>query len=143
MISLHPPLSGIPLSFVALLVVIEMLRWTRWGKGIATFTSFVVVATVVSTTAAFFSGYQAVSDLGEISEATEQLISQHHTIGRLLMFNAFALATSHWITSVAAHGKSFFHASYYFFLVVQLVLTMWAGYFGGNLVFEHAIGVKV
>ncbi len=116
------------------------MRPTERGQS---FKSVLIVAVGLSTAASFFSGYQAVSDLGEIQEGTERLISQHHVIGRLLFFNVIALVTSYWIAGVAAHGKRFFHASYYLFLLVQVVLTLWAGYLGGTLVFEHGIGVKM
>ncbi len=143
MVALHPPLSGFPLSFVTLLVVMEALHWIRPTEKGQSFKGVLIVAVVLSTAASFFSGYQAVSDLGEIQEATERLISQHHIVGRLLFFNVIGLVTSYWIAGVAAHGKRFFHASYYVFLLVQVILTMWAGYLGGALVFEHGVGVKV
>jgi uncharacterized membrane protein len=142
MVALHPPLSGFPLSFVALLVAIETLQWTRLATKVRSIRGILIVAVVLSTAASFFSGYQAVSDLGEIPEATESFISAHHVIGRLLFFNVIALATSYWIAGAATHGKRFFYASYYVFLLVQVVLTVWAGCLGGALVFEHGVGVK-
>jgi uncharacterized membrane protein len=131
-----------PLSFVALLVVMEVLHGLRLTKRLHSVKGVLIVAVLLSTAASFFSGYQAVSDLGEVPEATEILISQHHIIGRLLLFNVIALVTSHWISGVATHGKRFFRASYYVFLCIQVALTLGAGYLGGALVFEHRIGVK-
>jgi uncharacterized membrane protein len=141
MVALHPPLSGAPLSFVVLLVLIEILSITRFGRNLRSFRSVVVVAVTVATCASFFSGYQAVSDLGEIPETTSSLISEHHSLGRLLLFNSVFLATSFWISGVARHARSFFYGMYYVAVTAQLVLTLWAGFLGGSLVFTHGVGV--
>lgn len=141
MIALHPPLSGAPLSFVVLLVMIEALSITRVGRSLSSFRSVVVVAVVAATFASFFSGYQAVSDLGEIPEATSSLISEHHSTGRLILFNSVFLATTFWISKVATHGRPLFYGMYYVALAVQLALAVWVGFLGGRLVFTHGVGV--
>jgi uncharacterized membrane protein len=142
MVALHPPLSGFPLAFISLLLAMEVLGLTRFARLVQGCKGVVIGATMLSTAASFFSGYQAVSNLGDLSDVTERLISEHHIIGRLLLFNVIALATSYWIARVAAHGKRFFFLMYYIFLVSQTVLTVWAGYLGGGLVFNHGVGVK-
>lgn len=142
MVALHPPLSGYPLAFLSLLVVLEVLCLTRFRTRVLGARSIIVVALVISTAASFFSGYQAVSNLSELSERIEGLISQHHTIGRLLLFNVVVLATAYWISGVATQARVVFRALYYLLLTSQLCLTLWVGYLGGELVFEHGIGVK-
>ncbi len=94
MIALHPPLSGFPLAFVSLLIGIEALRYSRLSNALPNLRLVLVLATCVASLGAFFSGYQAVSDLGGVPEAIEKEISTHHVVGRFLVFNSALLAGS-------------------------------------------------
>jgi uncharacterized membrane protein len=142
MIALHPPISGSPLAFLCLLVTLELLQLSSRGQSLRSFKGVAVISVLLACVASFLSGYQAVSDLGEIPELTDSLISKHHGFGKILLINAVVLATSYWTARVATHGKRFFGFIYYALLASQVVLTVWTGYLGGDLVFDHGLGVR-
>jgi uncharacterized membrane protein len=99
------------------------------------------MAVVISTTFAFFSGYQASSSLGDLSAEIQGAIGAHHAYGRLLLVNALLLGTFAWLESRATHGRRFVLSLYILTLLTQLGLTALVGYLGGGLVFIHRIGV--
>ena len=101
-----------------------------------------IMAVVISTTSAFFSGYQASSSLGDLSAEIQGAVGAHHAYGRLLLFNALLLGTFAWLESRATHGRGFMFFLYVLTLLVQLGLTVLVGYLGGELVFIHRLGVS-
>jgi hypothetical protein len=144
MIALHPPLSGMPLAFVALLGCVELLRIRAPLREPLKITRAVlIVAVVASTVAVFLSGYQASSPLGDLSPEIQAALGTHHALGRLLLINALLLGTFAWLESRATHGKRVLFSLYSFALLVQLGLTLSVGYLGGGLVFTHRLGVSV
>jgi len=143
MYALHPPLSGLPLAFILLLVGIEALRLTRLRGLLAGFRAVLVSVICVAVLAAFFSGYQAVGRVGDASQVTQDAISLHHIIGRLLLLNSLLLAGSLWLSVIASQRRWIFSSAYYAILMVQLSLVLYAGYLGGELVFRHGLGMPV
>lgn len=142
MVAVHPPLSGTPLAFIALLVCVEVLRGRRvWRDSLRVTRNVASMAVVISTTFAFFSGYQASSSLGDLSAEIQGAIGAHHAYGRLLLVNALLLGTFAWLESRATHGRRFIVSLYILTLLTQLGLTALVGYLGGALVFIHRIGV--
>jgi len=143
MIDLHPVLSGLPFASALLLVAAEvLLRFGRTARGAATLQLAAVSCCVLSSTAAFLSGYQASSMAGELSGQAESAMGTHHALGRLLLLSSLALATFFFLARVAIHGKKLLQALYGVMVLVYLVLTLWAGNLGGQLVFTHGINVK-
>ena len=144
MIALHPPLSGMPLAFVVLLVVVEVLRcFGAWRERLLVTRRVLIISVVVSTCCAFLSGYQASSPLGDLSVEVQDALGQHHAYGRLLLINSLLMGTFSWIAARAVHGKQVMIALYLVTLVIQLGLTLWTGYMGGSLVFDRGLGVAV
>jgi uncharacterized membrane protein len=43
---------------------------------------------------------------------------------------------------IAVHGKVLMRTLYYVTFLLQVGLTFWVGYLGGQLVFEHGVNVK-
>ena len=143
MIDLHPVLSGLPFASALLLVGAEvMLRMRRTAGNAAVLQVTAVLCCVLSSTAAFLSGYQASSMAGELSGQVETAMGTHHALGRLLLISSIALATFFFLARVAIHGKSLLRALYAVLVLVYLVLTLWVGNLGGQLVFTHGINVK-
>lgn len=144
MVAVHPPLSGMPLAFIAMLVCIELFRTRRtWRESLRVTRNVAIMAVVISTTSAFFSGYQASSSLGDLSPEIQGALGAHHAYGRLLLFNALLLGTFAWLESRATHGKRYMFSLYVLTLLAQLGLTLFVGYLGGGLVFIHRLGVAV
>lgn len=144
MIALHPPLSGMPLAFVVLLVVVEALRcFCGWRDSLVVTRRVLLIAVIFSTACAFLSGYQASSPLGDLSVEVQDALREHHAYGRLLLINSLLMGTFAWIAARAVHGKRGISALYVMTLLVQLALTLWVGYLGGSLVFERGLGVRL
>lgn len=141
--NLHPPLSGMPLAFTVLLLCMEGLCWVPAAARIlSAVRQLLVAAVVVSCLAAFLSGYQASSSMGEVSETAEAALGVHHAIGRFVLINAVLLGAFAWLSKVARQRQGLFKAVYLLTLVVQLGLLLWAGSLGGDLVFSHRVGVR-
>jgi len=144
MIALHPPLSGMPLAFIALLACVELLGIRAALREPLKMTRAVlIIAVVVSTVVVFLSGYQASNPLGDLSPEIQAALGTHHALGRLLLINALLLGTFAWLESRATHGKRVLIMLYCVALLVQLGLTLMVGYLGGGLVFSHRLGVSV
>ena len=142
MIDLHPPLSGMPLAFIAMLSSIEVMRARlTWREPLRVARTVALVAVVASTTLAFFSGYQASSPLGDLSADVQSALGTHHAYGRLLLVNALLMATFAWLKSRAVHGRGVLLFLYLATVITQLGLTLFVGYLGGGLVFTHRLGV--
>jgi uncharacterized membrane protein len=144
MIFLHPPLSGMPLAFVGLLVVVEVLRcFGSWRGSLLTTQRILLISLIGSTICAFLSGYQASSPLGDLSSDVQNALGQHHAYGRLLLINSLLMGTFSLIAARAVHGKKGISALYVVTLVFQLLLTLWVGFLGGSLVFDRGVGVTL
>jgi uncharacterized membrane protein len=145
---LHPVLSGFPSGFVLLLLAVECMARTRYCVAIkepllSTTRYVCIAAIVVSTAAAFLSGYQASYLAGEIKDADMQLLSLHHAMGRLLLINACLLGVFFWLSRVAKRGGLVCAWCYLACLILQTGIAFYTGLQGGRLVFERGIGVKV
>jgi len=101
-----------------------------------------VLCVVCAASLAFLSGYQASSELGTISEQVEKELGKHHSLGRLYLISALALGTFFLVRSRALHGRVILTALYYVALLSVVILTLWVGALGGDLVFEHGLGIK-
>ena len=142
MLAIHPPLSGMPLAFIMLLVVVELIRLRGWMRDRLIVTRDVVVyAVVVSTVCSFLSGYQASSNLGDLAQEVSDALGRHHALGRLLLINAILMLVFHVVSKVAIHGKRLMQWLYFVTVVIQLLLSCWVGYLGGSLVFDRGLGV--
>ncbi len=143
MIALHPPLSGMPLAFVALLTLLEVSRLVPSLRSSLRVTRRVLVcAVVVSTIATFLSGYQASSSLGDLNPVVQEELGSHHAWGRILLINSLLMGTFCWLSARATHGRSALSVLYFVALAVQLALSLSVGWMGGELVFGRGLGVR-
>lgn len=101
-----------------------------------------VVGVVCAASLSFLSGYQASSELGAISGEVERELGRHHSLGRFYLISALALGAFYLVRSRARHGRILLTSLYYAALLSVLLLTFWVGALGGDLVFEHGLGVK-
>ena len=131
-----------PLAFIVLLSCVELARIvSKWRYKLHGTRSIAILAVVLSTGFAFFSGYQASSPLGDLPPHIQEALGSHHAYGRALLVNALLLATFAWLEGRATHGKGVMSLLYIVALIVQLGLTIFVGYLGGGLVFTHRLGV--
>jgi uncharacterized membrane protein len=101
-----------------------------------------VTAVVVAALLSFLSGYQASSELGTLTPEVEKLLGSHHALGRFYLISAIALAIFHIVGDKARHGKTILSILYYCMVGAVIFLTVRAGGLGGQLVFEHGVGVR-
>ncbi len=104
--------------------------------------SALVLCVVCSACLSFLSGYQASSDLGTIAGDVERELGKHHALGRFYLMSALFLGTFFVVGRKARYGKHVLLALYYAALIAVVSLTVWTGRLGGDLVFEHGVGVK-
>jgi uncharacterized membrane protein len=142
MIDLHPSISGLPLAGALLLVVSEVMRlFPRAHSSRSTAQVIAVVFCFLTVVGAFLSGYQASSRAGELTGAVEAAMATHHSFGRLLLINSLLLVTFFFLARVATHGRRVLQALYYVSFLIQVAGTVWVGYLGGGLVFQHGLNV--
>jgi uncharacterized membrane protein len=143
MIDLHPVLSGLPLASVLLLLGAEALVcFPRAAAARDTLRHTAVLCCLLAAIGAFLSGYQASSLATQLQSHAEDAMANHHTLGRFLLINSILLVTFFYLMKIAVHGKRVMQSLYYVAFVTQIVLTVWVGFLGGQLVFEHGINVK-
>ena len=143
MIDLHPPISGLPLASALLLLAAELLALLhrfRTVSGVLRNTA--VICCVITVAGAFLSGYQASSRAGALVVVVEDAMSGHHSLGRLLLINSLLLGTFFLLYQRAIRGRGILMGLYYVTFVAQLIGTLWVGYLGGQLVFEHGVNVR-
>jgi uncharacterized membrane protein len=113
-----------------------------WRATVRGAQAVVVTACVVSSIAAFLSGYQASSDLPDLSPALQDALGGHHAWGRMLLIVCIVMAALFWVSRVATHGRALWASLYYFSLSILIALVLWVGHLGGDLVFQHGMGVS-
>lgn len=90
----------------------------------------------------YLSGYWARSLAGAGDEVKDALVDYHHTIGTLLLFLAIPCPGLAWLMDRAKFGTVLFRCFYLVLLIATFACTIYAGYLGGKMVFEHAVGVS-
>ena len=127
-----------------LLVGVECARLRmKWRDSLAPVVGPLVIMTAIATTCAFLSGYQASSDLVDLAPAVEAELGTHHALGRLLLINSLVMAAFFRVSRSATHGRAVFRSLYFLTLLAHIVLTLWVGHMGGDLVFKRGLGVHV
>lgn len=140
--NLHPPLTAFPLALIVCIAFLQLLYLIKKSAALRNAININFILSVLATIAAFFSGYQA----GDMADKTfaidDALIAAHHSYGRLLLFTFITCAAFRLASEKAAYNRNFFSALYYITLLISLVLVIYTGYLGGNLVFVHGAGVS-
>jgi len=132
-----------PLAFATLLIVVEVASlYPQWRKSLSSARTLLVSATAISVVLAFITGYQASSSLADLPAESRGALGQHHAYGRLLLINAGVMLVLFLASRRAIHGKRTMWVLYYLTFLFQIALTVLVGGMGGDLIFDHGIGVK-
>lgn len=140
MYKIHAALTGFPFAIVTALVIIEILKVFKF-KNLLLVRLFCSSLFFLYVIFAFTSGYIADWFLPEFNEATLKTYDEHYFLARILLFvSAIPLVFSYLIY------KDFKKNYYYFyllFLFINLGLVLVTANHGGELVFEHGVGVTL
>ncbi len=137
----HPALVAFPLALLVIVFLLELGRFTRWRELCQRAAWVNLLFATLFVVLAFLSGYKASELAGELGAAAQAQLETHHGLGRLLMFAIFPACFLGWIRHRATHGRAFFEILYLLTLITCVSLVLLAGFNGGRLVFEHAVGV--
>ncbi len=141
--NLHPVLTGLPLAFYGLLLLLEVLIWFKPLASWQSCRELILAVSTLSVFAAYFSGYQGVefvsaSDLQEHAAA----LAQHQLVGKIILYCAVSCAVFGFFRYKAQKNQSCFAAVYYLSLLMTFSLVAYTGYLGGRLVFQHGLAVN-
>lgn len=138
----HPILAGTPAAFVFLLLVFEIVAWRRPGWITNRTLLIVLLLTVGSIGLTFLSGYQALDFINYNCAVPEDLIAQHHTIGKALMFGSVALLVLGYFRYNLSPAKRWLVITYYSLLIMAAIAIVITGQLGGDLVFKYGVAVE-
>lgn len=138
---IHPPLTIFPLPILCLVILLEIMSKVNPQYSSPKIIFLLLICFLISMTAAFFSGYHANEYADMTFKITDDIISTHHTWGRLAFILSFPLLAFNWISQKALFNKKIWHSIYYILLLTVALLIIWTGSLGGKLVFEHGAGV--
>lgn len=140
--SLHPPFAAFPVALLTVVVLLELSTFFwRSEKRDAVIATNLVLA-LVFTSVAFFSGYYARDALNVVTPEIDKKISDHHQSGRLLLFALFPCVMLYFAALKATHGRKAFRVVYLISLMICFALLYNTGLAGGELVFQHGVGVR-
>ena len=134
----HPPLVHFPIVLVLLLVLFEFRN--DISISVKSFLSTLLLAVCCL---AFYTGLNESNSLEGISEQAQQILGIHYNLGRLALFGSIAIFFSLIFQQKFPEYKVTTARIYRSFLVLLLLAVSIGGYFGGTLVYEHAVGVTV
>lgn len=139
---LHPVFTHFPISLLILVFVAELLlSFKGAGEETHRFISFILWFSVVTTIAAFFTGYNASENANKTFMVPDAAIATHYAFGRLLVFSAPITAVLQLASRKAINAKKIFRTIYLLSLLTSAVLAVMSGFYGGELVFKHGAGV--
>lgn len=142
--NLHPPLTAFPLALLLVVAILEIVLLFRpryrdhLQQALAVNLFFAMVAVI----AAFFSGYQASDAANQTFRIADDVISTHHSWGRLLLFAVIPCWALELLGRRARYYRPLFRVGYFLLLAICVALVVVTGYLGGQLVFEHGAGVS-
>ena len=140
---IHPALSAFPFALLTMVVSLEVYGLVRPEKRPHRTILINLAAAVLFTAGAFFSGYYARESASQAFSIPDEIISFHHTIGRLLLL---LIGPCFGLALICEHGPvnpRLFRALYLAILLTCFLLVLYTGFLGGNLVFSHGAGVSV
>jgi uncharacterized membrane protein len=138
----HPPLASFPFALISVAAGLEFYSFFRPSSGIRAAIRINLVLAAIFVGLAFLSGYSASDSANLTFIIGDDVISEHHNYGRLLLFLIFPCAALEWIAAKAKFNTGLFRLLYLLALVGCVGLVICTGYLGGKLVFEHGAGVS-
>lgn len=143
MYNFHPVLSSFPFALLSVCVLLEMCSFFRADQRLQFVIGINLSLAGAGALAAFFSGYQAAELANQSFSVADELISQHHSYGRLLLFAILPCLALKYFSLRASFNKRGFRYAYLGFLAISFGLIIMTGFLGANLVFAHGAGVKL
>lgn len=139
--NLHPALSSLPTALLILVLIFEIFnKWITPNRLDLAIRITIAIA-AVSIGAAFYSGYNAAETADQTFKIADDLISNHHAWGRILLFVVIPCALLRFILPIAKHGGKIIEVIYIILLISLIGLSTATGFLGGELVFKHGAGV--
>jgi uncharacterized membrane protein len=130
---IHPILVGLPIGLWVFSVVADLIFHSGWGGAIWKDVAFYTLGGgIVGALLAAVPGF---IDFFSITDARARQVGITHMVANLIALTLFG--ASFWLRWIATVG--FLPAG---FSVVAVVVLGVAGWFGGELVFVHGMGVK-
>ncbi len=143
---LHPPVVQFPaVLFLAGLVVAFLplcFRNAFSQKTCHNIQDILVASAALSVLLAYLTGLYDSADLSSLSLEAKSALERHQFIGKALLFLLVPLLSLLYLRRIAPEAKQKVLQNLLLALVIVFVLLSFANnYFGGQIVFEHGIGV--
>jgi uncharacterized membrane protein len=139
---IHPALVHLPIAFVILSVIADFsARCVRRESRKATCRAvgfWSLVAALISGILTIAAGYFDMNR-ANLSAETHELVHTHLTIGWILGISLVVLTAWRWL--IWHRGQMTINTSYLVAGSLVLLLTLFQGWFGGEMVYSHGAGV--
>ncbi len=140
--NLHPPFSAFPFALFVATILIELVSLGRSSPHLTTAAKISLMGAAIGTVLAFLSGYEASEIANQTFTVSDEIIAEHHNIGRLLLFSALPCLALRILLDKARFYVRTLRFIYAILLLTCLGLVTYCGYLGGELVFGHGAGVR-
>ena len=138
----HPALVHLPIAFVLLSVAADLAaRWTRSEPRRAAFRTvgfWSLIAGLVGGALTIAAGYLDM-DRAALTPETQELVELHETIGWILEISLVILSAWRWL--IWHRGQMTINTGYLVAAVLVLGVTMFQGWYGGEMVYAYGAGV--
>lgn len=140
--NLHAALSGFPLPLAITLSVIEFLWWwqqkPQWNQSAKILLSALGGGVIL----AYTSGWIASLSLPELSSLIEDALEAHFSFARAVLFSVVPLTALRILAERTTSRAKVFWWGYRTVLIGTLLFIVITGRLGGQLVFDHGVGVR-
>ena len=147
MLNPHPALTGFPLVLLVLLVTVELLRASGRRSDLDRPAELLLLALVIFTPLTFLSGYLAAAGADRSVPVAPEFIESHRAAGRFLIIMLVPTVLLAYLCKAAQQNNGSrppgLFRIYLICLFLSLAIAVRTGFLGGELVFEHAAGVRV
>ncbi len=138
----HPVLTTFPFALLSVVVLLELWAAFRASDKLQFVISLNLVVACLGIGFAFLSGYQASELANKTFVIPDDVISQHHSYGRLALFLTAPCLALKYFSLKATYNRQGFRFAYLGFLALIYAFTIMTGYLGAELVFSYGAGVK-
>lgn len=135
---IHPALVHLPIAFVVLSFFADAVAKMTRRESLRHVGFWAIIAALLSASVTIATGYWDMNRAA-LSEQTHAYVQQHLTIGWILFAGIVVLSIWRWRIRQQARRvvtKPYLLASFLIF-----ALTMFQGWYGGELVYSHGAGV--
>lgn len=137
---IHPFLTSFPVVLCLVIGILELMALRR--EAILRPSINILLGLLLLTMClAFFSGYYAATGASISFTVPVEAIEFHQLWGKLALFLSIPAVILGWFQSAALQHQIIFKACYRFFLLATIIVTIYTGYLGGQLVYARGAGV--